>query len=241
MANPPRDNPIAAALARSDFFRTADRVMVEAMAADMTAHAWRAGETLFEAGEASDGFYVVLEGAIHLSLITHEGAELTVREAGPGEMFGEIGALDGGPRSAFARVPSGAARTAFMPRGRLEAILARHPALLLDIAGLLCRRLRDTTEQLEGIALYPLRQRLARFILGRGRARGSDRGGGKRAVSIALSQSALATLVGASRPKLNGALIELERSGTIARKGALIVYDLARLTAEAEGAAHAPN
>ncbi len=196
---------------------------------------------LFSAGDTSDGFYVVADGAIRLGLTTAEGGELTLRDVGAGEIFGEIGALDGGPRSASARVISASARTAFLPRTRFDDILSQNPALLLDIARKLCQRLRETTDQLEGIALYSLRRRLARFIMAHGRARGHDRDNGRRSVSIPLSQSALATVLGASRPKINGALQELERAGVFERRGALFIYDVNKLSAEAEGVDHAPG
>jgi CRP/FNR family transcriptional regulator, cyclic AMP receptor protein len=225
---------IAASLRRSDLFRSADSAVADEMHAAMIERHWRAQEELFAAGDVSDGFYVVIDGAIRLGLATPSGGELMLRDAAAGDMFGEIGALDGGPRSASARVASPTARTAFMPRARLVTILERHPALLLDITRKICQRLRETTEQLEGIALYPLRQRLARFIQAQGKARGHLRNG-KMSVSISLSQTALATVLGASRPKINGAMNELERAGAIERKGALILYAENALAHEAEG------
>lgn len=226
---------LGAILSRSDLFRTARPETIAALTAAMVERNWQASELLFSAGDESDGFYVVAEGSIRLGLATAEGGELTLRDVAAGEIFGEIGALDGGPRSASARVSSAGARTAFLSRARFDEILARNPDLLLDITRKLCQRLRDTTDQLEGIALYSLRRRLARFILAHGRQRGHDRGGGTTAVSIPLSQSALATVLGASRPKINGALQELERAGAIERRGALFLFDTGKLTAEAEG------
>jgi CRP/FNR family transcriptional regulator, cyclic AMP receptor protein len=226
---------LALTLARSDLFQSASASAIEAICAAMVERNWRTGELLFAAGDPSDGFYVVADGSIRLGLATSDGGELTLRDVGAGEIFGEIGALDGGPRSASARVVSATARTAFLPRGRFDEVLARNSDLLLDITRKLCQRLRETTEQLEGIALYSLRRRLARFILSHGRARGHDRIPGKRSVSIPLSQAALATVLGASRPKINGALQELEREGVIERRGALFLYDSRKLTAEAEG------
>jgi CRP/FNR family cyclic AMP-dependent transcriptional regulator len=225
-------------LSRADLFRSARPEALKALASAMVERNWQAGELLFSAGDESDGFYVVAEGSIRLGLATAEGGELTLRDVSAGEIFGEIGALDGGPRSATARVASAGARTAFLSRARFDDILECNPALLLDITRKLCQRLRETTEQLEGIALYSLRRRLARFILANGRQRGHDKGEGRISVSIALSQSALATVLGASRPKINGALQELEKAGAIERRGALFVYDPEILGAEAEGQAN---
>lgn len=228
---------IAAALKRSDLFQQADDVIIAEIAAAAIERHWRMGEELFCTGDPSDGFYIVMDGAIRLGLTTEGGGELILRDAMAGDLFGEIGALDGGPRSAHARIASPQARSAFVPQARFTAILERHPAVLLGITRKICQRLRETTEQLEGIALYPLRQRLARFIFAQGKMRGHVRNG-RTGVTIALSQTALANVLGASRPKLNGAMNELERAGVIERRGAMILYDPPRLAGEADGTAH---
>lgn len=228
---------IVAALKRAELFQQAGEKLISEIAAAAIERNWRMGEELFAAGDLSDGFYIVVDGTIRLALTTESGGELILRDATAGDMFGEIGALDGGPRSAHARVASPQARTAFVPQARFTGILERHPAVLLSVTRKICQRLRETTEQLEGIALYPLRQRLARFIFAQGRMRGHVRNG-RMGVTIALSQTALANVLGASRPKINGAMNELERAGVIERRGAMILYDPPRLAGEADGTAH---
>lgn len=228
---------IATSLLRSDFFHNAGDMVAKDVAAAMVERTWGSREELFAAGDASDGFYIVLEGVIRLGLITRGGSELILRDVAPGDLFGEIGALDGGARSAGARVISASAKTAFLSSGRLQSILERHPSALFDITKKLCQRLRETTEQLEGIALYPLRQRLARFILAQGKSRGRTTGG-KVNVSIPLSQTALAALLGASRPKTNVAVAELEKAGIIERRGAMFIYDESIMSQEAFRGSH---
>ncbi|MGE3248471.1 MAG: Crp/Fnr family transcriptional regulator [Beijerinckiaceae bacterium] len=232
---------LSASLKRTDLFRSASETAIAALTSAAIPRTWATGEQVFAAGDPSDGLYLVADGLIRLTLLTEAGSELTVRDAGAGDLFGEIGAIDASPRTATASVASRGATTAFLPAERLSEILRQHPDLLLDIARKLCRRLRETTEQLEGIALYPLRQRVARYILARGSETGRDRGGGKRSVSIALSQSELGAVLGASRPKINAALVELERSGCIERRGALIYYDAAAIASEAGVRADAQN
>ncbi len=232
MADASTRSVLSASLRRTELFREADDAALNELTAATVSRNWVSGEEIFAAGDPSDGLYIVVEGQVRLTLLTDAGAELTVRDAAPGDLFGEIGGLDGGPRSATATAAA-KTTTAFLSSVRLADILTRHPAALLDIARKLCHRLRDTTEQLEGIALYPLRQRVARYILAQGTHNGRDRGNGKRSVSIALSQSELGAVLGASRPKINAALNELERSGCIERKGALFHYDVAKTSTEA--------
>ena len=225
------------ALARAELFRAAAPVTLAAVAAATLPRALTKDELLFETGDPSDGLYIVLDGTLRLTLSTPDGGELIVREAEAGDVLGEIGALDGGPRSAHARGVSPSSRLAFLSRPRLDRLMLDHPDLAVSIMRTLCTRLRATTEQLEGIALYPLRMRVARFLMARGARGGHARSDGRRAVSLTLSQSALASVLGASRPKVNGAIAELEKAGIIERRGALVIYDPDRLQAEAEGTA----
>jgi len=226
-------------LRRSELFRAAGDEAIVELAAAMIERSWKADEELFSAGDPSDGFYVVLEGVVRLGLTTSSGGELILRDAFTGDVFGEIGSLDGGPRSAGARVRTGDAKTAFLSSSRLRTILERHAPLLFDITRQLCLRLRETTDQLEGIALYPLKQRLARFIHAQGRSRGRAQAG-RMTVSIPVSQTAIAALLGARRPKTNVAITELEKAGVIERRGALFIYDETALAREASGRFHGP-
>jgi CRP-like cAMP-binding protein len=58
---------------------------------------FRAGETIFRAGDEGDALYVVGEGQVELSL--PEGRTVTVTK---GETFGELSIIDRAPRSADA-------------------------------------------------------------------------------------------------------------------------------------------
>lgn len=89
-------------------------------------------------------------------------------------------------------------------------------SLLSAVIAFLCRRQRETTSQLEGIALHPLDVRLARFLL---LALGSRQAppGKRLPLDLGFSQGELAQLLGASRSKVNIALGELESAGAIGR------------------------
>ena len=96
----------------------------------------------------------------------------------------------------------------------------------------LCARLRNVSDRLEGVALYPLDVRLARFLLV---AMGDRQEPAGRRVPLELkySQSELAMLLGASRPKINGALGALESAGALRRTSDRLFCDRERLSAMA--------
>jgi CRP/FNR family transcriptional regulator, cyclic AMP receptor protein len=113
-----------------------------------------------------------------------------------------------------------------LPAAAFERLVARYPSLANSTIRFLCARLRDVSGQIEDIALRPIEVRLARFILGR-LPRKAPEGEEQRTerIDLGISQSELALLIGASRPKVNGALTVLEQAGAIARKGRWLVCD----------------
>lgn len=176
---------------------------------------FEAGRLMFHAGDEGDRAYLIAEGLVRLTLATAGGRELNVRMAGPREMIGEIAVLDRGPRSADAIAVTDV--TAFsITTADLDALFDGRKGVARSVIHLLCRRLRATTVQLEGIALHRIEVRLARFLL----TQIGDRTAapGKRVpLELGYSQSELARLIGSSRPKLNGALGVLEKIGAVKR------------------------
>src|SRR5262249_44521228 len=90
------------------------------------------------------------------------------------------------------------------------------PGISAGVIAFLCRRLRETSTQLEAIALQPLEVRLARFLLFALKDR--QAAPGKRVpLDLGFSQGELAQLLGASRPKVSTAVGALEGAGAINR------------------------
>jgi CRP/FNR family cyclic AMP-dependent transcriptional regulator len=187
------------------------------------------GEMMFARGDPGEHLYLIAEGRVRLATSTDEGRELSFRHAATGEILGEIAALDGGPRSAeaMALVPVVAWS---LERRVLRELLARQPAIAGRFIDFLCRRVRDTSDQLEAIALHPLHVRLARFLLV---ALGERQAvPGKRVpLEIGFSQGELALLLGATRPKVNEAFGTLEQAGAIGRTIDRVFCDPQKLAA----------
>lgn len=184
-------------------------------------------EMLFARGDPGTHLYVVSEGRIRLGIATSEGRELSFQIVGPGDLFGEIALLDGQIRSAGATAL--AAATVFsLDRNSFDRLRAAHPAISDAAISYLCRRLREVSDKLENIALYPLENRLARFLLTALQGRPNPVGR-RTPLELRYSQSELAMLLGASRPKLNAALGALERAGAIGRTSDRLFCDRAKL------------
>src|SRR6267378_450566 len=61
---------------------------------------YRRGATVFHEGGGSDEIVVVLAGRVKVSAVTGEGKEVVLAFRGPGDLLGELSAIDGDARSA---------------------------------------------------------------------------------------------------------------------------------------------
>jgi len=205
-------------LARTRLFRSLDLPSRQAIAQEMRDVRYSAGQTIFARGDPGNTIYLVLEGRVRLSVSTAEGRELSFAHAITGDIFGEIAALDGSPRSASASALT-EVKMKSLAAAALQRLLATNPTLCKGIIEFLCTRLRDVSDHLEDVALFSVENRLARFLLHELSMRGQQQGGQVTRIGLGMSQGELAMLVGASRPKVNTALTTLEALGAITRVG----------------------
>jgi MFS family permease len=99
------------------------------------------GQVIFEQGAEGDAFYVVVQGAIEISLGQHELATL-----GPREGFGEMSLLDREKRSATAT--AGEATTLLkLDRDAFDRVVEANPVVARGIYRVLTERLRNTLAQ----------------------------------------------------------------------------------------------
>lgn len=214
-------------------FEGLDAAALAALAGLARQRQWQPGEVLFQRDDPGDWMVALAAGRVKLTLLAPGGRELILRHAEAGDTLGEFALVDGGPRSADATAVQ--ATTGFvLDRARFSALAEAHPALGLSVARYFCRRLRETTEQLEGIALYQLEARLARFLLFTLRQLNGADLPPTAVLRLEISQGDLAAVLGASRPKVNRALQALEAAGAIRRQDGAWTLDMAALSAAAE-------
>lgn len=203
------------------------------IAAAAVVQRWTAGALLFQRGDEGNYLVALAKGRVRLAITTPQGRELTLRHAGPGDLLGEMALFDAEPRSADA-VAAVETVGHVLHRSSFQRIAELDPALMQGGARWLSRRLRETTEQLESIVLYNLEPRLARFLLFMLRQIHGDDLPPHPALRLEISQSDLAGLLGASRPKVNQALQGLRDAGAIRRVETIIICDVAALRCIAE-------
>ena len=138
-------------LADVPLFALLDESERSALAERLTEVSVASGSTLFREGDPGDSLYVVKSGAVEISVRTTTGETLVLEKAAPGDFFGELSLLDGGPRTATARAVEGA-EVLVLDRDALDEFLRVKPAASLDLLAATARRLRENTRLLHGSA-----------------------------------------------------------------------------------------
>ena len=227
MSGKDASDSIVQLLAATDLFKGLAPDDLAACAGKFRETRFAKGQVLFGRGDTGTQLYLVAAGQVRLAIATSDGRELSFQIAKAGDLFGEIAVLDGGPRSAEATALTPV--SAFtLERNAFRELWSSHPSITSAVISFLCWRVRNASDRLEAIALYPLEARLARFLLF---ALGDRKPTPGRRVPLELgfTQSELALLLGASRPKINVALGVLENAGAIWRTSDRLFCDPSKL------------
>ncbi len=189
---------------------------------------WPAGTVIFQRGDEGNYMIVLVSGRIKLSLFTPQGRELMLRQHEAGALFGEMALLDDQPRSADATAVTAAEGYVIGKKAFLD-LITQKPKIAEAVIRFLCAQLRDTTDRLETIALYDLNARVARFFLATLRQIHGNELPASANLRLTLSQTDIAAILGASRPKVNRAILWLEESGALKRTDGIVSCNVGRL------------
>jgi CRP-like cAMP-binding protein len=211
---------------RNHLFRGLGRATVERIAALATRRLYQEGAVVFMRGDAGDCLCGVVSGRVRISASRPGGKEVFLNIMGPGEAFGEIGLLDGQPRTATATALA-ATELIIIRRDRFAELLVSEPQLAMHLIQLLCARVRWTAQQMEDSALLGVPARIAKRVLSLARLQGGDAADGTR---LAISQEELAQFLGLSRQIVNQHLQAWKQEGWIvAGRGSVTLADVRSL------------
>ncbi len=104
------------------------------------------GDVIFLESDATNSLYFLSQGNIELSKAAEHGPVMLAMLE-PGEMFGEIGIMDGGPRSTMA-VAVGSVVLEETERQDFLDALGNEPDIALNVLGKLVERLRQANDRL---------------------------------------------------------------------------------------------
>ncbi len=181
---------------------------------------FRKNEIIFHQESPGDSLYIIESGRVRIFRISEDGDEMSLTIFGRGDFFGELSLLDGLSRSAGA-VTMEKTRTLILYRDEFLRCLQEDFRITANILAALSRRLRRTTLYAEGLTFLDVHGRIAQKLLDLVDDYGEETEDGIR-ISLRMTQSDLASLVGTSRETVNRALRTYREMGLITTAGAHI-------------------
>lgn len=124
----------------------------------------RSGQIIITEGGDTVDVYLVRSGNVRISLLSFQGREMILREMRPGQLFGEIAAIDRRARSASATATEGTV-LAYLRGDEFIDFLGTVPQAGLWMAQRLAARVRDLTEKASDLVTVPVAGRVQGELL----------------------------------------------------------------------------
>ena len=190
------------------------------------------GTALFIENEASDRVLVLLAGRVKVSTATGDGREAVLAFRGPGEVLGEMSAIDRLPRSASV-VAVDPVEALALSSADFRAFLERTPRATLWILTHLIARLRENERKRAEFGASDTLGRVAGRLSELAEQHGIPGADGVL-IDLPITQEELASWVGASREGVNKALQTLKNLGWVrVERRTITVVDVEKVRARA--------
>ena len=136
--------------------------ILQALADSLGKRTFAKGMVLFHKGSPGQRLYLVETGLVRIFVLSDAGHEITLNIHGPGECFGELALLDGGPRSAGA-VAMETLVAYTLDREDFLDLVEAHPKLARRALERVSERLRHLTAHVESLS-FPGHHRPCRLV-----------------------------------------------------------------------------
>lgn len=173
---------------------------------------YRRGETIYRAGEKSEGLYIVHKGRLKIYRLSNQGREQLMRVLGPGDFTGELSLFTEQTHDAYAEAQE-AVEICLMDAEKFQQFLKQYPAISLKMLGEFSSRLAQTENQAANIALESTETRIAMYLAEQAEAQQSSR------IVLTMSRKDLASYLGTTPETLSRKLAEFEDAGWIRQLG----------------------
>jgi CRP/FNR family transcriptional regulator, cyclic AMP receptor protein len=171
------------------------------------------GATVFHEGEVPGKVVVITSGRVKVTADTEDGREVVLSFKGPGELLGEVSALDGGPRSATVTTLE-PVEALVLPLADFHSFLEHNRRVSVGLLHVVCARLRDADRQRIEFAAYDTVGRVARRLVELSERFG-EQGEDGVDITLPISQEELANWAASSREAVTKALHLMRELGWI--------------------------
>jgi CRP-like cAMP-binding protein len=179
----------------------------------------RMGERVFDRGSVGTDVFFVLDGAVSVVNFSPGGREIGFASARSGQIFGEMAAIDGQPRSASI-VASEDTWIATLPGEKFMELIETHALVTLELLRRLSRKVREVGDRVMELSNLEVASRVYAELL---RLVASDESLlGVWIIDPFPPVRELARSASVSREEASRALSDLYPSGVIRRKGEVL-------------------
>lgn len=186
----------------------------------------KCGEAVFQRGDPSHGFYVVVRGQVKLAFSSPQGVEKVVHLVGPGKTFGEAVMFMDMPYPVYAQALADSLLLHIGKTAVLEGI-ERDPIFCRKMLAGLSSRLHSLISDVEAYSLRSSAQRVIGYLLQHDTG---NTGQGNPLITLTTSKSVIASRLNISPETFSRVLNELSTVGLISVKGREIsILDMKKL------------
>ena len=175
------------------------------------------GTIVMAEGDRVDYLYIVIAGRLKVTMGEPDGKEVILSFIGPGEIFGEMGLIDDGLRSASVAAIE-PCELIFISKRDFKRCMEENFDTAMSVMRVLVRRLRSADRKVASLAMLDVYGRVARLLLDM-----SEDVDGQRMVTKRLPKQDIAKMIGASREMVSLVMKDLEMSGYFEVRGSMIV------------------
>jgi CRP/FNR family transcriptional regulator, cyclic AMP receptor protein len=185
------------------------------------------GSVLFHEAQASDHIAIMLSGAVKVTVCDDHGRQSLLAIRGPGELIGELGAMDGRPRSGTVTA-LGPVEALVVPASVFRTIMAAEPSAKAVLMDIISSRLRDSDQKRAEFGTRDAGARVAARLVELA-DRFGERDEGSVRVNLPITQDEIAHWTGCSREAVAKALQAMRELRWLetARRSILILAEAA--------------
>lgn len=193
---------------------------------------WKKNQLICRQNTPASGFFIIKAGRVKVYKVSPSGKEQILNIFKAGENFAEVAALDGQPFPASAAALS-QVELVFFPRSEFMNLVNADPSIAINMLISLSNHLRHLVGVIENLSFKDVPQRLAEYLLQLSALEtetATDRTPLSNPVTLDLTKTQLAAVLGTIPATLSRAFYRLDHEGIIAVEGSQVtILDRERL------------
>ena len=177
-------------------------------------------QPLYLTGDPSRNVYLLKRGRVKIANTAPSGKEVTFDILEPGEVFGELDAMEDAPRSTSAEALDDVL-ICVIPRKEFDQYLAMHPTVMFKLTKLIGLRIKKIQSRVEDLVFRDVPARLAHLLSELSKTEGVADKQGIR-LKVKLTHQEMANLIGCSRETVSTTMGQFRDNGLIHMDGRTI-------------------